>query len=977
MGSVYNIPYSCSFVDTLAQKFSKEYEKNKEDLADVVFLLPNRRTCVSLKEAFVRYNGQKPTMLPKIIPIGDIEEDDIFLLNADNQELISSILPAIDDFERLFIFARLIVSKPADYGLPDMTYAQALSLAKDLSKLIDVSYQENLSFSALENIVPEQFSEHWQQTLKFLKIITGNWPKILQSQNMIDSADRKNLLIKAKTDLWKRNNTKQKIVVAGVSVGYEVILDLIKTVSELENGEVYLYGLDKNLSQEDWELIEPSHPQYELKKLLSYLNRNRFEIKDYVKSKNPQREKFISEVMLPALATTQWRNLKAGSYGADALTGLSFIDCADDRQEALTIALILREALNTPEKTAALVTTDRNLARRVASELERWDIKIDDSAGKPLHLTPIGIFLRLILKVIEEDCSASSLLNLAKNPFVKLSREPLSLIRDVREWEYQTRKPVFSENEKEVSADVCTWIAELKEVLRPLYELYQQKDVSFHLLLKTHLEVAQNLCADNVTGGEVLLWKSDEGKSAADLFSSLLQQADVIKGLDPSQYLSVLTVLMSSKSVRYNYGTHPRLKILGPIEARFNRFDTIVIGAVNEGFWPELPSSDPWLSRPMKSSLEISLPEKNIGVLCADFCQFMCADNVYITRAERSNSAPTSKSRWLLRAETVLKACKFEIELLKNYRYAKLAKLLNEPEKTEKILPPAPVPPVKSRPRTLSASAIETLVRDPYEIYAKRILKLRPLDDLEERLDASDYGNIVHKVLERFNKKYEKELPDNALEEFKKIGLEEFSKIEIAPEVRAFWWPLFENTAEWIIKTECQYKDEIKKTYSEVKGQIEYEAPAGKFTITARADRIDITKDGKVNIVDYKTGSARSKKEIFAGYAPQLPVEGLIASKGGFYEEKDGKKTPVPAAEVNELIYWKLGKEEIRYSAVDGKTGVDIIEQTSEQLHKLVSLFDFETTPYMARPNPNHLPFYSDYEHLARAKEWSVEGQDD
>ena len=248
---------------------------------------------------------------------------------------------------------------------------------------------------------------------------------------------------------------------------------------------------------------------------------------------------------------------------------------------------------------------------------------------------------------------------------------------------------------------------------------------------------------------------------------------------------------------------------------------------------------------------------------------------------------------------------------------------------------------------------------------------------MEERLDASDYGNIVHKVLERFNNKYEKELPDNALEEFKKIGLEEFSKIEIAPEVRAFWWPLFENTAEWIIKTECQYKDEIKKTYSEVKGQIEYEAPAGKFTITARADRIDITKDGKVNIVDYKTGSARSKKEIFAGYAPQLPVEGLIASKGGFYEEKDGKKTPVPAAEVNELIYWKLGKEEIRYSAVDGKTGVDIIEQTSEQLHKLVSLFDFETTPYMARPNPNHLPFYSDYEHLARAKEWSVEGQDD
>ncbi len=975
MGDIYNIPYSCSFVDTLAQKFSKEYEDNREALADVIFLLPNRRTCTSLKEAFVRFNGQRPTMLPKILPVGDFEEDDIFLLNADNKELIDSLLPAIDDFERLFLFTKLIISKPVDYGLPEMTYAQALSLAKDLARLIDVSYYENISFSELKNIVPEQFSEHWQQTLEFLKIITDHWPAILKSRNMIDSINRKNLIIKAKTEFWKEKNTAQKIVIAGVSVGYKTILDLIKTVSEIENGEIYFYGIDKLLSDTDWELIEPTHPQYEHKQLLTYLNMNRFDIPDYIKPIYEEREKFVSEVMLPALATTNWRNLKLGSYVSNALKGLEFIDCSDDRQEALTIALILREALNEPEKTAALVTTDRNLARRVASELGRWNIKIDDSAGKPLHLTPIGIFLRHIPYVVEEEFSDSAMLTLAKNPFLKLSREPLSLIKEVRNWEYQSRKPEFPDVKKQESAELKQWIIQLKEALRPLYDLYTKPKVSFLTLLKTHLEVAQNLCADNVTSGEKHLWKSDEGKSAADLFSAILQQADIIQDIDPKQYLSVITSLMSSKNVRYSYGTHPRLKILGPIEARFNQFDTIVIGAVNEGFWPEIPSTDPWLSRPMKSTINMSMPETNIGVLSSDFCQLLCAKSVYVTRSERSNSAPTNKSRWLLRIETVLKACQIDPNKLKNFRYIGLAKILDTPSKIDKIVPPAPKPPVYARPRKLSASAIETLMRDPYEIYAKCILNLYPLNELEEKLDASDYGNIIHKILEKFNNKYPQKLPDKALDELKKIGVDEFGKNNVSSETRAFWWPLFEQMAEWIVNTERKYRDQTTKVYSEVKGEIEYQAPAGAFKITARADRVDITQEGKINIIDYKTGSIRSKKEVYAGYAPQLPIEGLIASQGGFYKEENGKKQYIDATEVNELIYWKLGDKDVHY--VINENEVDLLEKTHSQLHKLISIFDFETTPYLARPNPKHLPKYSDYEHLARVKEWLTEGQDE
>lgn len=977
MGAVYNIPYSCPFVDTLVQKISKEFEHNKEELADVIFLMPNRRTCVSLREAFIRYNGKKPVMLPKIIPVGDLEEKDIFLLGAKNDDIMDSLLPAINDYERLFLFAKLIVSKPADYGVPEMSFAQALSLAKDLALLIDVSYNENLSFDELKNIVPEQFSAHWQQTLEFLKIITENWPKILKERNVTDSAYSKNMLIELRASLWQQTKTKQKIIAAGITAGYKSFRKLIKTVSELENGEVALCGLDKSLSDDEWKLIGPTHPQYELKELLDYLQIDRLNVTDYVKPVKPQREHFVSEVMLPAKATSKWQNLYTKSHNFEAIDGISFIECADDRQEALSVALILREALNTPSKTAALVTTDRNLARRTATELERWGIKIDDSAGKPLHLTPVGIFLRLILDVVKTDFSLLSVLSLVKNPFVKMSLEPTGLLKIVRNWEYKVRKPVFSEQSKQIPEELSLWILNLKEILRPLYEMFQQPEISLSDLMRTHLEIAEVLCSDEQNNGEQYLWKGDDGKSAAELFGTLLQQTDMAGNIVPEEYLNVFTLLLSTKNVRYNYGTHPRLKILGPIEARFNRYDTIVIGAVNEGFWPEFPKSDPWLSRPMKNSLNMSLPDKEIGIAGFDLCQLMCADNVFITRANRSNSSPTNKSRWLLRMETVLRACKIEPSLLQDKRILQMAELMDKPEKMQKVRPPAPTPPVNARPRILSASAIETLMRDPYEIYAKYILKLKPLDDLETSLNASDYGNLVHKILEIFTTKFPDILPDKAYEELIKIAMEEFAKTNADSQIKAFWWPLLEKTIKWIIQTEAEYRKNITRTYAEVQGNMQIKAPAGDFTITARADRIDITTDGKINIIDYKTGTPRTKDEVNAGYAPQLPIEGLIASKGGFYKETDGIKFNIPALNVNELSYWKLGDKLISYAVKDEEHKLNLIEKTEDNLQKLISIFDFETTSYMARPNPKHLPKYSDYEHLARVKEWSVEADDE
>ena len=318
------------------------------------------------------------------------------------------------------------------------------------------------------------------------------------------------------------------------------------------------------------------------------------------------------------------------------------------------------------------------------------------------------------------------------------------------------------------------------------------------------------------------------------------------------------------------------------------------------------------------------------------------------------------KSRWWMRLETVLNAAILELEQ-DELRIEDLAVLLEKAEKYDKSVAPAPTPPVAARPRKLSASAVEKLMRDPYGVYAEYILKLKPLDDLEQKADYRDLGNLVHKVLENFGKKYDTQYPDNAAEILKQMVEMEFENCNFALEKQAFWRPKVEKMMDWIAANEAIYRKEIARIYTEVWGRFFIDdVPGGRFEIYAKADRVDRTIDGKINIIDYKTGSARKETEVRKGYAPQLPIEGLIAVEGGF----DG----IEKADVDSLMYWRLGDK-----VTDIKNDMaDLLQNTKDRITKLVNLYDFESTGYLSRPNPKEAPSYSDYEHLARVKEWSV-----
>jgi len=955
---IYNIPAGCAFADVLAEKFLKDYRGRELELTDVLFLLPNRRAVKALKDAFVRLQGLEPTLLPQMLPIGDVEEDELFLTGFDQVSALSSVSPAISRIERLLLFTKIIMAKPIEYGIEKLSANQACYLAQELANLIDTVHNQELSFDRLVDLVPEDYAAHWQETLKFLQIITQYWPQILEERHSIDASDRRNQLLNAQINLWRKNPPVKKIVAAGTTAAFPLMKELVKTVTGLEKGEVYLAGIDRFLEDEAWERMDETHPQFELKELLDYLQVRREDIADLVQPLNSSRNLFISEVMRPAVTTDKWRDIVHKQIRHEAVDGMTLINCADVREEALTIALLLREAVEIPGKTAALVTPDRNLARRVAAELERWNLKVDDSAGKPLALTALGVFLRLIVQTCAEDFRPVTLLGLLKHPLACLGEDGFKIRKAARDYERKVLRSGGRDDEAEV------FIERLKETLRCFSEALHQPSVDFKMLLALHIKAAEALASTGDKDGAEILWKGEAGEAGAAFLADLYAEAGVLGEISGGEYLGLLEALMAGVTVRPKYGTHPRLSILGPIEARLTHFDRVIIGEVNENVWPQAVSADPWMSRPMKREFGFPLPERAVGVSAYDFSQLLANEEVFLTRAERVMGTPMVKSRWWMRLETVLKALNMPLEDMEDVVFKNWARFLDRSETFTRLQPPAPKPPVSARPRVLSASAVENWMRDPYIIFAKYILRLKKLDELEQEVTFADYGTIIHAVLEQFNRKYNHQYPENAREELLSLGRQYFADNKIAAETRAFWWPNFEKTVDWLTAKENVYRPDIREVHNEVEGQFSFEAPAGTFTITAKADRVDETRDGRINIIDYKTGQARTPKEVSCGYAPQLPIEAIIAREGGF-------KNVLPA-EISALIYWQLGRKE---TILD--TDLDAVLNTNlKNLRELVSLFDFPETPYISKPNPKYAPKYSDYERLARVKEWSVVEED-
>ena len=962
---VYTIAPVFSFADTLAAELLKQHRNAPDELARTVIFLPTRRACKTVREAFLRQSDGKPLMLPRLIPFSSIEGEEtqgrLCLLNE-----IPDLPAAIPPLRRRLLLAQLI-RKKSDYNAE-----KALYLADALASLLDEAYIEEMPLDRLKELVPDELAAHWQEILNFLDIIVTFWPMILKEENVIDAADRRVRLFKAQAALWRETPPDFPVIAAGSTGSQPATAELLDAIASMENGKVILPGVDMVADEESFNACEPSHPQYNLKKLLDKMGITRADVLPFGNQplERSERLRLISEAMRPALTTDHWRTTK--SFTPEAIEGIEKIDCANEREEALAIALILRETLEKEGKTAALITPNRALARRVAAEMNRWGILMDDSAGTDLTLTETGAFLLLLGQAALNDWTPAALLACLKHPMALGGQDIAPFRTAVRKLELTTlrgKRPGdgFDGLKAAVTDDLKEFVSDLENRLRAFSDLMISSDIyPFETLLDAHLTAAERLAQSNDRTGAERLWSGDAGEAAATFLTELKEQAPLIGELTPAGYLSLLSALFKGVTVRPKYGMHSRLDILGTMEARLIQPDVLIFGGLNEGVWPKIPDADPWLSRPMREQCGLSSPERKIALSAHDFAQGFCAKKLIITRSLKEGGTPTVPSRWLMRLETLLAISGLSFE---TGGWQDWASKIDTPAAVLSFRPPAPTPPVSARPRQLSVTMVETLMRDPYSIYARHILGLKKLDELEQEVDIADYGTIVHKAVEEFCTKYPSVLPADAESIIQAIGQKLFKTLNFSQTAAAFWKPRLTAALQWFIERQKERIDDISDIVCEQNGAITFKTKAGEFKLYCRADRIDVMKDGSAHIIDYKTGEVPKEKTVVAGYSPQLPLEAAILQHNGFER--------IQNKDVSALEYWKLkgAQDGGKVSAL--KEQPDILARNAlERLIDLINTYDDEKTPYLATPDTSVSLKYNDYDHLARFDEWATADPD-
>ncbi len=977
-GAVFNIRAGLPFARALVTGLLSRTSGDPAALADVLILLPTRRACRTLRETFLAATDGAPLILPRMMPLGDADPDDPDLANAgdfgiDGAET-ADIPPAIDPPRRLLLLARLVARLHGLEEAPD----RAARLAAELARLLDQVQIERLSFDRLETLVEGELSEHWQKTVRFLEVVTGIWPDVLAEEGLIDPAERRNRLLAARAEAWTRRPPPGPVIAAGSTGSVPATADLLAVVASLPRGAVVLPGLDPEIDDASWEALDPQHPQYNLKRLLGRLGVERRAVADWpapgVRATPPARLRLIHDALRPAATTDAWRHL--GEPDRHALDGMTRIDCPTQREEAAVIALHLREALERDGTTAALVTPDRALARRVAAEMRRWGVTVDDSAGVPLDQTAPGGFLRLLLAAMTGDLAPVPLLALLKHPmatggltpgrFRSMSRQlELRLLRGPR-----IGGGLNGLRQAAIGKGLDDLLDRLDAALGPLAEVFAGRRQPPATLLGALVTSAEALADSDTRSGAERLWSGDAGEAAATFVAELADALPVLDDIDPARLAALVDVLMAGRAVRPRFGAHPRVTILGPLEARLQRADVLILGGLNEGVWPPDAVSSPWMSRPMMAAFGLPAPERRIGLSAHDFVQGACADRVVLTRSRRVEGTPTVPSRWLLRLETLLAGTRGEEIAHDSATWLDWQRRLDLPERFETPAPPEPRPPVAARPRKLSVTRVERWMRDPYSLYAETVLRLRALDPLDADPGAADYGTIIHAVLDRFVRACPPPAapPPDALDRLLDMGRDAFGETLRRPGVWAFWWPRFERVAAWFVDAETTRRNgTLAATGTELTGELTLRGPAGPFTLTACADRVDRWTDGTLTIIDYKTGTAPTAKSVASGKAPQLPLEGAIARArdGGFPAPFRGATTA--------LEYWRLkgGREPGEIKSAGRNVG-GLIDEAEEGLRGLIAKFDFEDTPYRAVPPAENAPDYSHYTHLARFGEWAT-----
>lgn len=984
--TIYSIAAHRGFADALVAGLVPRYREDDFGLARLTLLVPSARAKRTLAEAFIRHfglNDEQGMLMPRMAVVGDLDLDEglgplLDPLGADD------IPVAIDPMRRWFALARLLEE---ELGLKAPKGAALFRLARETAATMDRLLAEDISPDDLlsERVIEivGDLAEHWKSSLVVFARIQQRWRFKLEEWHAVDASTRRNLLFRHAARHWKANPPALPIVAAGITGVAPALAALLRVVSELPNGSVILPDLDLGMDADVWEELgragatgSPgdelfgrddaiSHPQYHLKLLLNRMGVAREEVVSWHRRGDaagpPERSHAISSLFLPPQASGRWVDLPASRR---QLAGVRIVEAATPEEEAQAIALLVREALETPGKRIAVVTPDRALARRIAGHLGRWDISADDTAGRPLSQTAAGRLFLLLAEIVAGGVGPLTLTAMLMHPLVDGGKDRRDWLRHVRLLDLALRGPRPRDGLAPIEVLLARafakdpafdgWWGEVRAIIEPL----AMENVKAGL---AELVTAIATAAESLAGEK--LWARDDGRALARFVEDFSETArEMEAGLDRDQIDLLLRDAMEDIAVRPAWGGHPRVAIYGLLESRMSRADLVICAGMNEGVWPARGAVDALLAPPVLRALGVPGADFRIGLSAHDLASALGAPEVVLSRSARDESGPAIPSRFLLRVKALLG------ELLSRHRddhAVQWARAVVQSPPAPPYPRPAPAPDRDQRDESISATALDRLLGDPFQFYAERILRLKSLESIEDEPGPAWQGTAVHLILERWHRLRQSD-PGVPIGPVMDAVMEETN---VHPLMRALWVPRLSAALEWIASEVAGSDREVLAVEDDAKGHFEFDG----VKIHGKPDRIDRLPGGGLAIVDYKTGKPPSAAQVEAGFALQLGVLGLIAEAGGFPKAQGSPEV---------FEYWSLGKSEksetgFGYIETPLKVGAkrsglepgQLLPHTEARLRQAVEEYIRGDAPFRARENPDY-PAYDTYDQLMRLAEW-------
>jgi ATP-dependent helicase/nuclease subunit B len=935
-----------------------------EALARVSLFVNTRRMQRRLSQLF---DTGAALLLPRIRLVTDLGQDAAF----------ADLPPAVSPLRRRLELAEL-VARLLD-AQPDLAPRAAIyDLADSLAGLMDEMQGEGVDPAAIRALDVSDISGHWQRSLTFLGAVEAYFGESSDAPPDVEARQRR--VIDRLVETWTTTAPQDPVIVAGSTGSRGATQALMRAVAKLPQGAVILPGFDFDMPHTVWaELFDAlddgmlgaeDHPQFRFARLIKALAITPDEVRPWTDAQppNPKRNAFVSLALRPAPVTDQWQVEGPNFAGVDTVSDqMTLIEAPSPRAEATAIALILRHAAETGAE-AALITPDRRLTRQVTAALDRWRIEPDDSAGRPLPLSAPGRLLRHVAELSGSSITGPDLLALLKHPLTNTGSdargEHLRLTRDLELEALRENMPYPTPQRLTAWAgardDRRAWVAWLGAALD---ELAQSGTRPLREHVAHTLAVAEMLAAGPAGTGSGGLWDKAAGREARRIVDELVREAPHGGTFSPADYRDLFVSVLNRGEVRDPVQPHPGIRIWGTLEARVQGVGLVILAGLNDGVWPETPPPDPWMNRKMRSAAGLLLPERRIGLSAHDFQQAIAADQVVLTRAIRDDESQTVPSRWINRLTNLMQgmsdegAAALAAMRARGADWLRMAEALDAAEKVPPASRPSPRPPISARPRQLSVTRITTLVRDPYAVYADKVLRLRALGPLNQSPDAPLRGTILHRVLERFiDETPDPESAGAGRARLMAVAREVLDADAPWPAARVLWLAKLGRVADAFLADEAGRRSRAAPVTLEVPGRLAFDTL--DFALTGTADRIDRDDAGALYIYDYKTGHIPSEAER-EHIDKQLYLEAVMARAGAF--------KGIAPAKVIEAAYIGLGAQP-KFERI--AIGDEIISQTHDGLVALIGTYRHRAQGYTARRLAETQRFAGDYDHLSRFGEW-------